>query len=122
MIHKDTVLHFRVPFSNDPGLDFIPGSHKRWDTEEERSVRLKLDGRMVHESLPGSVRVPHQPNDLLVFSAHLLHKGVYEGERCSFDIIFASFRQSSGSADVVDHFPDEAMRREIGNAKIFELK
>jgi hypothetical protein len=89
-ILKDTVLHFRVPLARDPGLEFVPGSHQRWDTEEERRVRLNLGGRMSYEPLPDSIKLPHEPTDLLVFSAHLLHKGSYGEERLSFDILLTA--------------------------------
>ncbi len=122
LILKDSVLHFRVPLSFDPGLEFVPGSHQRWDTEEERCVRLKLNGRLAHESLPNSIKVPHQPTDLLVFSAHLLHKGVYGEGRLSFDIILASFKEGLESTKATGHFPEEDLRKELKNGKIFEQK
>ena len=85
-------------------------------------MRLKLDGRMVHEPLPGAVIVSHEPMDLLVFSAHLIHKGVYGGERQSFDIILTGFKESRENAAAMGHFPDEDMKKEIGNARIFDLR
>jgi len=121
-IFQDSVLHFRVPLSGDPGLDFIPGSHRRWDTREERKVRLELDGRRSHESLPNMERVPHEPGDLLVFSAHVLHKGVYGGNRLSLDILFASFKESPDSVKTNGHFPNEKILSEIKNRRIFALK
>jgi ectoine hydroxylase-related dioxygenase (phytanoyl-CoA dioxygenase family) len=122
LIFKDSVVHFRVPLSDDPGLEFVSGSHRRWDTGEERSVRLEQNGRHSHESLPYSVRVPHNPGDLLVFSAHVLHKGVYEGNRLSFDIVFASFKESTTGVKTNGHFPDGEMKSEIKNGQVFDLK
>lgn len=119
-IYRDHVLHFRVPLAEDPGLEFIPGSHARWDTQEERTVRLQLDGRQNHEGLPGSVQVPHAPGDLLVFSAHLIHKGAYGGHRLSFDILYASFKVKP--AEVQGQFPDAALQAETPNPFLFELE
>jgi Phytanoyl-CoA dioxygenase (PhyH) len=121
LIQKDTVLHFRVPLATDPGLEFVPGSHLRWDTEEEREIRLKLNGKMVHEPISNSVKIPHEPQDLLVFSAHALHKGVYGGDRLSFDIILSSFKESAENIEMLGHFPDEATRRELKNGNIFAV-
>lgn len=121
-ILKDHVLHFRIPLAADPGLEFIPGSHKRWDTQEERAVRLNLDGRKQHHDLPGSVRVPHGPGDLLVFSAHLIHKGVYGGDRLSFDVLYASFKAMAADASANGHFPDTALQAETPNPFLFELQ
>jgi hypothetical protein len=121
MIFRDQVLHFRVPLARDPGLEFVPGSHARWDNEEERNVRLGLAGRAHWEALPGSTTVPHAPGDLLVFSAHLLHKGIYAGGRFSFDVIFSGF--ASARADTEQgHFPDEATRRLLPNSHVFAVR
>lgn len=89
-IKTDGVLHLRIPLKDDPGMEFIPGSHNRWDTEIERKVRLELEGHRNHDEIPGSVRVLHGPGDLLVFSAHVIHRGTYGGERLSFDVLFTS--------------------------------
>jgi Phytanoyl-CoA dioxygenase (PhyH) len=89
-IQTDGVLHLRIPLRDDPGMEFISGSHDRWDTEIERKVRLELDGHRNHEELPGSVRIPHRPGDLLAFSAHVIHRGTYGGERLAFDVLFTS--------------------------------
>ncbi|WP_069606380.1 phytanoyl-CoA dioxygenase family protein [Leptospira tipperaryensis] len=106
IIRKDIVLHFRIPFDDDPGLEFIPGSHLRWDTELERNTRLELEERRNFDALPNSVRIPHKPGDLLVFSAHLIHKGVYGLKRSSFDILYTSFPSSSKEVQRTGHFPN----------------
>ncbi|TGK18455.1 phytanoyl-CoA dioxygenase family protein [Leptospira stimsonii] len=108
IIKKDAVLHFRIPLRDDPGLEFIPGSHLRWDTESERNTRLELNGRRNFEELPNSIRVPHKPGDLLVFSAHLIHKGVYGLDRSSFDILYTSFPSSSMEVNRMGHFPNSS--------------
>lgn len=47
-IQKDFVWHFRIPLEKDPGIWMVPGSQKRWDTEEERNIRLELEGKKNH--------------------------------------------------------------------------
>lgn len=122
LISEEQVLHFRIPFFEDPGLEIIPGSHMRWDTNEEEWVRLELEGRRNNEPLPGSIKIPHSPTDLLVFSAHLIHKGVYGGNRLSFDILFADFQQNRESVKETDHFPSPEMLAKMENGRIFGLK
>lgn len=102
---KDTVLHFRIPFSDDPGLEFVPGSHRRWDSPLEHAVRLESDGHRNSEDLPDAVRIPHSPGDLLVFSAHLIHRGCYGLDRQSFDIIYTDFPERAAMAASIGHFP-----------------
>ena len=82
------VLHFRIPLVDEPGLEFIPGTHKRWDSDEELDVRLGRNGRQHHDDLPAALRVIPKPGDLLVFSANMIHRGIYGLDRLSLDILF----------------------------------
>ncbi|MCW7469524.1 phytanoyl-CoA dioxygenase family protein [Leptospira kanakyensis] len=121
-IQKDFVWHFRIPLETDPGIWVVPGSHKRWDTEEERKIRLELEGKKNHEELPNQILIPHNPGDLLVFSAHLIHKGNYDTNRFSFDIIYTNFPEKKETADHWNHFPDkEAESEDPKKESIFQL-
>lgn len=82
------VLHFRIPLVDEPGIELIPGSHKRWDSEEELEIRLQQNGRKNSESLSSGVTVPLAVGDLLVFSANIIHRGLYGKHRFAFDILF----------------------------------
>jgi hypothetical protein len=81
-------LHIRIPLLDERGVELIPGSHRRWDTDLEREVRLALGGRRNSEELPGSVLVELARGDVLVFDAQMLHRGNYRlnRERKAFDI------------------------------------
>ncbi|MBM9546355.1 phytanoyl-CoA dioxygenase family protein [Leptospira sp. 201903074] len=107
-IHKDYVWHFRIPLEKDPGIWFVPGSHIRWDTEKERQVRLELEERKNHEDMETQILVPHKPGDLLVFSAHLIHKGNYGSNRFSFDILYTNFPEKKQTQEKWNHFPEES--------------
>ncbi|PJZ46360.1 phytanoyl-CoA dioxygenase family protein [Leptospira brenneri] len=111
-IQKDFVWHFRIPLEKDPGIWLIPGSHNRWDTEEERKVRLELEGRKNHENLSDQILIPHSPGDLFVFSAHLIHKGHYDLDRFSFDILYTNFPEQKQTAEHWNHFPNEEIKFE----------
>lgn len=114
------VFHFRIPFYPDPGLEFIPGSHTRWDNEEEYEIRMEKNGRKNYENLPGSVLVPQNPGDLLVFSAHLIHRGIYGGERHSFDILYTNFPDKKSNSKIFHQFPEESILSKLKNPEIFE--
>ncbi|MCW7461381.1 phytanoyl-CoA dioxygenase family protein [Leptospira limi] len=105
-ILKDFVWHFRIPLEEDPGIWIVPGSHNRWDTEEERNIRLELGSHQNDEPIKNAILIPHQPGDLFVFSAHLLHKGEYGKNRFSFDILFTNFPESKDVVENWDHFPN----------------
>ncbi len=70
-------LHVRIPLIQEQGIELIPGTHKRWDTELEREVRLELNGHKNSEDLPGSVLIELMPGDVLIFSAQMIHRGNY---------------------------------------------
>ncbi|MEM9484836.1 MAG: phytanoyl-CoA dioxygenase family protein [Cyanobacteria bacterium P01_F01_bin.116] len=75
--HNMLSLHVRIPLVSETGLELIPDSHCRWDTELERNVRFELNGHTNHESLPGSVLIALTPGDILIFSAQMIHRGNY---------------------------------------------
>lgn len=82
------VVHFRIPLVDEPGVELVPGSHKRWDTDDELNVRLQLNGHKHNENLSTGIRVKLEAGDLLVFSANMLHRGIYGMDRMSLDILF----------------------------------
>lgn len=71
------VLRVRIPLLAEKGIELIPGTHKRWDTDLERDVRLELNGRHNGEELPGAMLIELEPGDVLIFSAQMLHRGNY---------------------------------------------
>nr|BDT28328.1 phytanoyl-CoA dioxygenase family protein [Bacteriovorax sp. HI3] len=86
---KDSqVIHLRLALADENGIEFIPGSHFRWDTPKELNVRLKRDGESVFNDLQGSEQVPLKKGDLLIFDANIIHRGLYGQSRFAFDILF----------------------------------
>ncbi|MBU0911021.1 MAG: phytanoyl-CoA dioxygenase family protein [Gammaproteobacteria bacterium] len=82
------VVHFRIPLFDEPGIELIPGSHQRWDSDEELYVRLEQNGRKNYNELSSGVAVPLNAGDLLIFSASMIHRGLYGRDRLSLDILF----------------------------------
>lgn len=70
-------LHVRIPLVKEVGLELIPGSHKRWDTDLERDVRLELADHKNSETLPGAELLDLEPGDIVVFNAQMIHRGHY---------------------------------------------
>ncbi len=81
-------LHIRIPLVQEKGVEVIPGTHKRWDTELERNVRLELGGHKNSETLPNSELIALMPGDILIFNAQMIHRGNYElnSARKAFDL------------------------------------
>lgn len=70
-------LHIRIPLIGETGVELVPGTHKRWDTELERNVRLEIDGHRNSEALPGAELTHLEVGDILIFSANMIHRGNY---------------------------------------------
>lgn len=96
-----THLHVRIPLRPERRFLLVPGSHARWDTAEERDVRLERDGHRSSEDLTNARSFDLVPGDVLVFSAHMLHRGTYGQDRLSLDLMVG---KPDGTADG----PDEA--------------
>ncbi|KID33670.1 phytanoyl-CoA dioxygenase family protein [Pseudoalteromonas flavipulchra] len=82
------VVHFRLALEDEPGIELIPGTHKRWDTVQELNVRLEQSGHHNHESLLEGKTIPLKAGDLLAFSANMIHRGIYGKNRLALDILF----------------------------------
>ena len=85
---KSNVVHLRVALRPEPGLELVPGTHLRWDTPEEFAVRMEHEGHKRSDSLSGTQLLALQTGDLLVFSANMLHRGLYGMDRLAFDMLF----------------------------------
>ena len=72
-----TSLHVRIPLVKEAGVEVIPGTHKRWDTDLEHDVRLERNGHKNSEELPGAVLIELAPGDVLIFDAQMIHRGNY---------------------------------------------
>lgn len=84
------VLHFRIPTDNEPGIELVPGSHKHWDTNEELSVRLEKNGHKNFEDLSSGEVIALNKGDLLIFSAMMIHRGLYGANRLTYDILYCN--------------------------------
>lgn len=82
------VIHMRIAMADEPGLEIIPESHNRWDTEEEWQVRMQLNGRTHSDSISHSEKISLRRGDLLIFDANMIHRGLYGQDRFAFDILF----------------------------------
>lgn len=114
------VVHFRIPLLDEPGLELIPGTHRRWDSDEELSVRLEQDGRNNHDSLSSGVRVRLNAGDLLIFSANMIHRGLYGMDRLSLDILFCDPLPELMKFVDDSCLPDAEIVGKLENATAFE--
>lgn len=119
VIEHTQVLHLRVPLFDELGMELVPGTHKRWDNDEEFSVRQETKGRTSSEDLSSGLKIPLNAGDLLVFSADMIHRGLYGLNRLALDILV--FDPKGDFADYVDEdcLPDFAMLKHINDPRLF---
>ncbi|MGB1262430.1 MAG: phytanoyl-CoA dioxygenase family protein [Cognaticolwellia sp.] len=118
-IQETQVLHLRVPLFDERGMELVPGTHKRWDNEEEFNVRQEEKGRLSSDDLSTGKKISLAAGDLLVFSADMIHRGLYGLDRLALDILV--FDPAGDFADYVDDdcLPDSAILAEIDDPRLF---
>lgn len=113
-------LHVRVAMRDEPGLELIPGTHKRWDTLEEYTVRMEDGARHNYDALPGTIKLPLNAGDILVFSANMIHRGLYGQDRFAFDLLFTDQNPEILKFADPSCLPDQNMLRKITNKAPYE--
>lgn len=119
-IKTQNVLHFRIPFTKEPGIELIPGTHRRWDTDKEYEVRNELNNKKPYDSLKKGKVIPLERGDLLVFSANMIHRGLYGNNRLSFDIIYCDNNPNLLKFRAKENLPNKSELSEFENVEIFE--
>ena len=119
VIQETQVLHLRVPLFDELGMELVPGTHKRWDNEEEYNVRQEEKGRVSSEGLSTGKKIKLAAGDLLIFSADMIHRGLYGLERLALDVLV--FDPSGDFADYVDDdcLPTHSMLTNINDSRIY---
>jgi len=120
IILETQVVHLRIPLFDELGMELVPGTHKRWDSDEEFDVRQEEKGRVSSESLSTRKKIKLAAGDLLVFSADMNHRGLYGLNRLALDMLV--FDSAADYVDYVDDdcLPDISMLDKIEDPKLFK--
>ncbi|MGJ8679528.1 phytanoyl-CoA dioxygenase family protein [Paraglaciecola sp.] len=118
-IKETQVVHLRVPLFDELGMELVPGTHKRWDNQEEHNVRQEEKGKLSCDDLSLGEKIPLAAGDLLVFSADMIHRGLYGMDRLAWDILV--FDPSGDFVDYVDDdcLPNAEMLSQITDPSLF---
>lgn len=119
-LKKFSVLHFRIPLMNEPGIELIPGTHIKWDTDEELEIRLEINGRKNSEDISSGKIIKLESGDLLVFSANMIHRGLYGMNRFALDILFCDFDLEFANFIESDCLPSDHNFNMIENPAVFK--
>lgn len=119
VITQTQVLHLRIPLFDEPGIELVPGSHKRWDTQEELDIRLEQNAKTSCENIIAGKKIPLAAGDVLLFSADMIHRGLYGLNRLAFDILV--FDSAGDYVDYVDDdcLPSQSMIAAIKEPSLF---
>jgi ectoine hydroxylase-related dioxygenase (phytanoyl-CoA dioxygenase family) len=118
-IQETQVLHLRVPLFDELGMELVPQTHKRWDSDEEFNVRQEEKGKVSSDDLSTGKKIKLAAGDLLVFSADMIHRGLYGLDRLALDILV--FDPAADFIDYVDDdcLPDSSMLDQIADPRLF---
>lgn len=106
LIKTANVLHVRVAFKPERGVELVPGTHRRWDHDDEFDVRMGQNGRAVSDDLSTGVTVPLGRGDALLFSAAMIHRGLYGHQRFALDLLFGDADEGAGEYVPADCLPE----------------
>ncbi len=114
------VIHFRIPLMDEPGIELVAGSHTQWDSEEELDVRLERNHGRNFDALTTGTQIELAAGDLLVFSANMIHRGVYGKNRFAFDVLFCEC--DLAFADFIDKacLPNSSQISQLENNQAFQ--
>ena len=105
-LKESNPLHLRIAMKPERGVELVPGTHRRWDTEEEFDIRMERNSRRVHEDLSTGLAIEMARGDLLLFSAGMIHRGLYGGHRFALDLLFGNADPSFARFVDEDCLPD----------------
>ena len=119
--HNMLSLHIRIPLEKETGVELIPQTHKRWDTQLENEVRFERIGRKNHETLPHSKLISLDVGDVLIFSSQMLHRGNYQlnKSRKALDICAGKYHPLTFDYFDQQVLPTDKEKTEINNAQWF---
>jgi hypothetical protein len=118
-IKTQNVVHFRIPLKNEQGIELIPVTHRKWDSKDEYEVRKSLNGKKPSDKLKHGKHIHLKRTDLLIFSANMIHRGIYGNERLSLDIIYCDNNPAILKFRDENNLPKKTELRNYENREIF---
>lgn len=120
-IKTQNVVHFRIPMKSEHGIELIPKTHREWDLPKEFDVRNALNGCQQSDALERGKIIKLNRGDLLIFSANMIHRGIYGNDRFSLDIIFCDNIPEMKSFIDRDNLPSAKILEGLKNKAFFDL-
>lgn len=107
------VIHFRIALKDEPGIELVSGSHRRWDNQQELDVRMATNDCKPSDDLDSGEKIALNKGDLLVFSANMLHRGLYGKNRFALDLLFCHAKPEFLRFASLDALPTTAILEQL---------
>jgi ectoine hydroxylase-related dioxygenase (phytanoyl-CoA dioxygenase family) len=95
-------MQIQIPLYPDSSLEYVQGSHIRWDTNEEFWIRRADKETNNKKSIPSASRLSVSPGDAVFFDPNGIHRGRYRSSPYRLTLM-VTYTRSSG-APLVDRF------------------
>ena len=115
----NNVVHFRIALRDELGIELVPKTNHRWDTDLEYEVRNGLNNRNTYDDLLESKVIKLSRGDLLIFSANMIHRGLYGRNRFAFDILYCEPEPSILKYADIHCYPDQKELLYIDDKQFF---
>jgi len=113
------VVHIRIPLTDEPGIELVPGSHTRWDSQEELDIRMQQNQQASSQALSTGLEIPLQKGDVLLFSANMIHRGLYGLDRFALDLLYCESEPELLKFIQPDCLPNLQQLTQLENPSVF---
>jgi len=77
-----TGVQMQIALEPSEDVEFVPRSHKRWDTPKEYNIRLANNQTNNRSNeMPNAMRFIQKPGDMIAFDPNGLHRGRYHSNK-----------------------------------------
>jgi ectoine hydroxylase-related dioxygenase (phytanoyl-CoA dioxygenase family) len=106
LARSGTSIQMQIALVPSEDVEYVPGSHLRWDTPEEYQIR-KADGGVHNRAndMPGAVRLALNAGDAALFNPYGLHRGRYHTEPLRRTLMLTYTKTSAPHCDYFSNQP-----------------
>lgn len=98
-----TGIQMQIALEPSEDIEFVPRSHKRWDTPEENRIRLQDNhANCRSNNMPKAMRFKQNPGDMIAFDPNGLHRGRYHSDKIRRTLMLTYSTQAN-----FDYFTDQ---------------
>jgi len=99
-------VQLQIALAPSEDIEFVPGSHRRWDTAAEFQIRMgDAKTHCRSNSMPDAVRIRQARGDIAIFNPVGLHRGRYHNDKLRRVLMLTYTRADSPREDWFCHQP-----------------